>query len=58
MTDPVQTPKRLYNKAARGKDEESMPIVLGGVMLVVTLAVAILMTMPWPRCTPISRFAC
>jgi len=44
MTDPVQTPKRLYNKAARGKDEESMPIVLGGVMLVVTLAVAILLT--------------
>ena len=37
MTDPVQTPKRLYRKAARGKDEESMPIVLGGVMLVVTL---------------------
>jgi hypothetical protein len=44
MADPVQAPKRLYRKAARGKDEESMPIVLGGVMLVVTLAVAILLT--------------
>ncbi len=45
MTDPVQTPKRLYRKAARGKDDESMPIVLGGVMLVVTLAVAIVLTL-------------
>jgi hypothetical protein len=44
MTDPVHAPKRLYRKAARGKDDESMPIVLGGVMLVVTLAVAILLT--------------
>ena len=44
MTDPVQTPKRLYRKAARGKDDDSMPIVFGGVMLVVTLAVAILLT--------------
>ena len=44
MTDLVQTPKRLYRRAARGKDDESMPIVLGGVMLVVTLAVAILLT--------------
>ena len=44
MTDPVQTPKGLYRKAARGKDEQSMPIVLGGVMLVVTLAVVILLT--------------
>jgi hypothetical protein len=44
MTDPVEKPKRLYRKAARGKDEESMAIVFGGVMLVVTLAVAILLT--------------
>ena len=44
MTDPVQTPKRLYRKAARGKDDESMPIVLGGVLLVVSLAVLILLT--------------
>jgi len=44
MTNPAQTPKRLYHKAARGKDEESMPILLGGVMLVVTLAVVILLT--------------
>jgi hypothetical protein len=44
MTEPVQTPKRLYRKAARGKDDESMPIVLGGVMLVISLAVLILLT--------------
>lgn len=44
MTEPVETPKRLYRKAARGKDDESMPIVLGGVMLVITLAVVILLT--------------
>jgi len=44
MADPVHAPKKLYRKAARGKDDESMPIVLGGVMLVVTLAVAILLT--------------
>ncbi|HKB19622.1 MAG TPA: hypothetical protein VKC65_01325 [Gaiellaceae bacterium] len=44
MTDPVHTPNRLYRKAARGKDDESMPIVLGGVMLVVSLAVVILLT--------------
>jgi len=50
MTDPVQAPKRLYRKAARGKDEESMPIVLGGVMLVVTLAVAILLTITFLVC--------
>jgi len=29
MTDPVQTPKRLYRKAARGKDDESLAIVFG-----------------------------
>ena len=44
MTDPAQTLMRFYRKAARGKDEESMPILLGGVMLVVTLAVVILLT--------------
>jgi hypothetical protein len=44
MTDPAQTPKRLYRKAARGKDEEAMPLVFGGVMLVVTLAVVVLLT--------------
>jgi hypothetical protein len=44
MTDPVETPKRLYRKAARGKDEESVAIVFGGVTLVVMIAVAILLT--------------
>jgi hypothetical protein len=44
MTEPVETPKRLYRKAARGKDETTPAIVLGGVTLVVTIAVAILLT--------------
>jgi hypothetical protein len=44
MTDPAQTPKRLYRKAARGKDDESMPILFGGVILVISLAVLILLT--------------
>jgi hypothetical protein len=37
-------PKRLYRKAARGKDDESMPILFGGVILVISLAVLILLT--------------
>jgi hypothetical protein len=44
MTDPAHTPKRLYRKAARGKDDESMPILFGGVILVISLAVLILLT--------------
>jgi hypothetical protein len=44
MTDPAKTPKRLYRKAARGKDDESMPILFGGVILVISLAVLILLT--------------
>jgi hypothetical protein len=45
MTDPVHTPKRLYRKAAGGKDDESMAIVFGGVILFVTLVVAIVLTL-------------
>ena len=40
MTDPPETPKRLYRKAARGKDESALPIVLGGVTLFVMVVVA------------------
>ena len=42
MTDPVDTPKRLYRRAARGKDESAPLIVLGGVALVLTIVVAAL----------------
>ena len=43
MTDPVETPKRLYRKAARGKDETTPLIVFSGVTLIVGVAVAILL---------------
>jgi hypothetical protein len=45
MTDPVETPKRLYRKAARGKDDSALPIVLGGVTLFVTVVVAIVLAL-------------
>jgi hypothetical protein len=45
MTDPADTPKRLYRKAARGKDESALPIVLGGVTLLVALVVAVVLTL-------------
>jgi hypothetical protein len=44
MADPVETPKRLYRKAERGKDEATPAILIGGVALVVGAAVAVLMT--------------
>jgi hypothetical protein len=42
MTEPVETPKRLYRKAARGKDESALLIVLSGVTLAITIVVAAL----------------
>jgi hypothetical protein len=44
MTDPVETPKRLYRKAARGKDESAALIVLSGVTLAIAIVVAVLTT--------------
>jgi hypothetical protein len=44
MTEPVETPKSLYRKAARGKDEATPAIVLGGVTLTIAIAVAVLTT--------------
>jgi len=41
MTEPVETPKRLYRKAARGKDDAALPIVVGGMMMFVAIVVAI-----------------
>ena len=43
MTDPVETPKRLYRKAARGKAESTPLIVFGGVTIFVAIVVAVLM---------------
>ena len=45
MTDPPETPKRLYGKAARGKDESALPIVLGGVTLFVMVVVAVVLAL-------------
>ena len=42
MTEPGQTPKRLYRKAARGKDESAPLIVLSGVTLVIMLVVGLM----------------
>jgi hypothetical protein len=42
MTEPVETPKRLYRKAARGKDESAPLIVLSGVTLGIALIVGVL----------------
>jgi hypothetical protein len=44
MTHSAETPKRLYRKAARGKDESAPLIVLGGVTLVIALVVALVTT--------------
>jgi hypothetical protein len=45
MTDPVETPKRLYRKAARGKADSTLPIVFGGVTLFITIVVAVVMAL-------------
>ena len=42
MTDPVDTPKRLYRKAARGKDESAPLIVLSGVTLAIAVVVSLM----------------
>ena len=42
MSEPVETPKRLHRKAARGKDEATPAIVLGGVTTIIAVAVAVL----------------
>jgi hypothetical protein len=45
MTEPAETPKRLYRKAARGKDDSALPIVLGGVTLFVAIVVAVVLAL-------------
>lgn len=41
MTDPPSTPRRLFRKAERGRDENTPWIVMGGVHLAVAVFVAI-----------------
>ena len=45
MPEPVETPKRLFRRAARGRDEATPVIVLGGVTLVIAIAVAALVVL-------------
>jgi hypothetical protein len=44
MSEPVETPKRLFRRAARGRDEATPAIVIGGVTLVISAVVAVLVT--------------
>ncbi len=44
MPEPVEAPKKLFRRAARGRDETTPALVLGGVTLVVGAAVAVLLT--------------
>jgi hypothetical protein len=44
MSEPVETPRRLFRRAARGRDETTPALVLGGVTLVIGAAVAVLVT--------------
>jgi hypothetical protein len=43
MSDPVETPKRLYRKAARGRDDTTPALVLSGVTIAIAIAVAVLL---------------
>ena len=43
MPDPVETPRRLSRKAARGRDETTPALVLSGVTIVIAIAVAVLL---------------
>ncbi len=42
MPEPVETPKRLFRRAVRGRDETTPAIVLGGVTMLIGGAVAVL----------------
>lgn len=43
MTEPTETPRRLFRRAARGRDPATPALVIGGVWLVVAGAVAVLL---------------
>jgi hypothetical protein len=42
MTEPTETPKRLFRRAARGRDPQTPFLVISGVTLVIAVAVAVL----------------
>jgi hypothetical protein len=42
MPEPVETPKRLFRRAARGRDETTPAIVLGGVTMLIGVVVGVL----------------
>lgn len=42
MTEPTETPRRLFRKAARGKDEATPLIVIGGVSMVIAAVVGVI----------------
>ena len=44
MPEPVEAPKKLFRRAARGRDETTPAIVLGGVTMVIGAVVAALVT--------------
>ena len=44
MPDPIETPKRLYRKAERGKDEATPVILISGMTLILGAVVAVVMT--------------
>ena len=43
MTEPTETPRRLFRKAARGKDEATPLIVISGVTMLIAGAVAVIL---------------
>lgn len=42
MTEPTETPRRLFRKAARGKDEATPLLVISGVTMVIAAFVAVI----------------
>jgi hypothetical protein len=45
VTEPTETPRRLFRKAARGKDEATPLIVISGVTMVIAVVVALIVAM-------------
>jgi hypothetical protein len=43
MPEPTETPRRLFRRAARGRDAATPALVIGGVWLVVSAVVAIVL---------------
>jgi hypothetical protein len=42
VTEPTETPRRLFRKAARGKDESTPAIVISGMTMLIAGVVALL----------------